>query len=112
MKSDQIRDPDRLFNNIAEKIATKPKEIGIELGLAISVLTNELETGEMRMKTGSKQALKMLELWQKSTNEDDLTYSVLAAALKKHGFVDCADKYCNSSTGNPMNIFFVHVLMV
>ena len=75
------------------------------------MLTNELETGEMRMLQGSRKALKMLQLWRKSVTEDDLTYSVLATALEKNGFRHCADKYCYTRIGNHMNVFFVHHLM-
>ena len=62
MKSGQITDPDRLFKNLAELIFDKYTEIGIDLGLKINVLTNELETGEVRMLKGSRKALKMLQL--------------------------------------------------
>ena len=94
VKSGQITDPDRLFNIIADEIYNKYTNIGIELGLTFSVLENELETGVIGMLQGSKKALKMLHLWRNSVKKDDLTYSVLAAALEKHGFGHCADKYC------------------
>ena len=102
MKSGQITDPDRLFKDLAELIFDKYTEIGIDLGLKISVLTNELETGEVRMLKGSRKALKMLQLWQQSVTKGEFTYSVLAAALEKNGHRNCAYKYCYT-TGNHMN---------
>ena len=112
VKSGQITDSDRLFNNIAVTICDKHQEIGIELGLDSIVLKNELETGMMVMKVGSKKAIKMLQLWRDSVAENDFTYSVLAAALVKHGFLSCARTHCFTSIGNLLNIiFFVHVLM-
>ena len=97
MKPGQITDSDRLFNDIAVYISDKYLELGIELGLPGQVLTNELETGILKMKIGSKKALKMLQLWRDSVDEDDCTYSVLAAALEKYGFQRCANKYCYTS---------------
>ena len=97
VKSGQITDPDRLFSDIANYIYDNYINIGIELGLKFYVLENELETGQMRTLQGSKKALKMLHLWRESVKDDDLTYSVLAAALEKHGFGNCADKYCYTS---------------
>ena len=94
VKSGQISDPDRLFNILALEICNKYTEIGIELGLEGIVLTNELETGEFKMLKGSRKALKMLQLWQQSVAEDSFTYSVLAAALEKHGCRACSHKYC------------------
>ena len=94
VKSGQITDPDRLFNNLALEICNKYTEIGIELGLEGKVLTNELETGEFKMLRGNRKALKMLQLWQQFVTEDSFTYSVLAAALEKHGFQRCAHEYC------------------
>ena len=102
MKFGQITDPDRLFNNICLDISGKYNEIGIELGLQGKVLRDELETGEYKMLQGSKKAIRMLQLWQDSVH-DDFTYSVLAAALEKHGFMRCSLKYCYTSdlcTGN------------
>ena len=96
VKSGQITDPDRLFNNLALVICNKYMEIGIELGLEGIVLTNELETGEFKMLPGNRKALKMLQLWQQSVAEDSFTYSVLAAALKKHRCRACAHQYCYS----------------
>ena len=59
------------------------------------------------MQQGSKKALKMLQLWQQSVDKDDFTYSVLAAALEKRGFRNCAHNYCyTSSTGNHITIHF------
>ena len=102
VKSGPILDPDRLFNNLSIEIYDNYKPIGIELGLQIEVLANELETGEFAMKKGSEKALKMLQLWKNNyVDEDDFTYSVLSDALVKHGFKRCAHKYCyTSSTGN------------
>ena len=97
VKSGQITDPDRLFSDIANYIYDNYINIGIELGLKFNVLENELETGQMRTLQGSKKALKMLQLWRESVKDNDLTYSVLAAALEKHGFENCADKYCYTS---------------
>ena len=111
MKSGPITDPDRLLNDLSAYIYDKYTEIGIELGLDYRVLRNELETGEFTMHQGSKKALKMLQLWRNSVKEDNFTYAVLAAALEKHGFGHCANKYCYTSIGNHMNIFLVHVLM-
>ena len=105
MKFGQITDPDRLFKDLAEFIFDEYTEIGIELGLKINVLTNELETGEIKMLKGSRKAIKMLQLWQRSVGEEDFTYSVLAAALEKQGFQNCANKYCYT-TGNIMDILF------
>ena len=98
VKSGQITDPDRLFNNLALDICKKYMEVGIELGLEGIVLENELETGGFQMLKGSRKALKMLQLWQQSVAEDSFTYSVLAAALEKHGCRACAHKYCYTSS--------------
>ena len=98
MKSGQITDPDRLFNNLAINISDKYIEIGLELGLEGKVLTNELETGKFTMLQGNKKAIRMLQLWQQSVKEDDFTYSVLGTALEKHGFKKCAHKYCYASS--------------
>ena len=97
VKSGLIADPDRLFSDLANYIYDNFINIGIELGLKYNVLENELETGHIKMLQGNKKALKMLQLWRESVKEDDLTYSVLAAALEKHGFGHCADKYCYTS---------------
>ena len=58
------------------------------------------------MGKDSNKAMKMLHLWRDSVSEEDCTYSVLAAALEKHGFLLYAHKYCYDvpSTGNHMNI--------
>ena len=66
-------------------------QIGLELGLSIEVLTSELE---FKMLQERRKALKMLQLWRDSVGEDECTYSVLAAALEKHGFQRCAHQYC------------------
>ena len=102
MKSGQITDPDCLFNNLAIYIHSKYMEIGIELGLKIDVLRNELETGQFMMLPGNRKALQMLQLWQQSVTKDNFTYSVLAAALEKHGFGSCAYEHCYTA-GNHMN---------
>ena len=98
MKSGQIKDSDRLFNDLSVHICDKYIELGIELGLEHKVLTNELETGKFTMLQGSKKAMMMFQLWRDSVAEDDFTYSVLAAALEKHGFLRCALKYCYTDT--------------
>ena len=69
-------------------------QIGLELGLSIEVLTSELETGGFVLLQGRRKALKMLQLWRDSVGEDKFTYSVLAAALEKHGLRRCAHQYC------------------
>ena len=110
--SGQIKNPDRLFNDLAAHIYTKYMKIGIELGLKSRVLEDELETGRFGSLQGSEKALKMLQLWQNDVTEDDLTYSVLAAALEKHGFRRFADTYCYTScicTGN--HLLCMHVVM-
>ena len=102
VKSGPISDPDRLFNDLSLKICDKYTQIGIELGLQIEVLTDELETGKFATMKGSEKALRMLQLWKNnSVDEDNFTYSVLSAALVKHGFRRWAHKYCyTSSIGN------------
>ena len=102
--SGQITDSDRLFNNISIEICTKYTELGIELGLQSKVLTNELETGAFVMLPGNRKAMKMLQLWRDSVSKVkvNFTYSVLAAALEKHGFHRCAYEYCYTSIGNHM----------
>ena len=109
MKSGKITDSDHLFIDLAIQIHNKYTDIGIELGLESKVLSNELETGKFEMLQAHKKAIKMLQLWQAYVSEDDFTYSVLAAALEKHGFHQCAQKYCYT-TGNHMK-FIVRVLM-
>ena len=94
VKSGQITDPDRLFNDLSLHISDKYMQVGIELGLDDKVLRDELETGELKMQQGSKKALRMLQLWRDSVGEDKCTYSVLAAALEKHGLRRCAHQYC------------------
>ena len=69
-------------------------QIGIELGLSIEVLTSELETGMFVLLQGRRKALRMLQLWRNSVGEHECTYSVLAAALEKHGLRRCAYQYC------------------
>ena len=97
VKSGQITDSDRLFNDLSVHICDKYTEVGLELGLPLEVLTNELETGILEMATGSKKALKMLQLWRQSVKAEDFTYSVLAAALEKQRFQCYAHKYCYTS---------------
>ena len=105
MKSSKITNPDRLFNDLSIEISEKYHQIGIELGLQSKVLTDELETGIFKMLKGSEKALRMLQLWRDSAHEDKCTYSVLAAALEKHGFQRCALHCCDaSSTGKHMII--------
>ena len=104
VKSGQIKDPDRLFLDLSIDIHEKYIEIGIELGLQGKVLKDELETGKFAILQGSKKAMKMLQLWQQSLDEEDFTYSVLAAALEKHGFRCCARKYCYTTIGNHMSV--------
>ena len=98
MKSGHITDSDCLFKDLALYISDKYQEVGVELGLKGEVLTDELETGRLKMEIGSKKALKMLQLWRDSVNKDNCTYSVLAAALEKHGFQRCADSFCYTSS--------------
>ena len=109
MKSGKITDYDRLFNHLANQIHNKYTDIGIELGLESKVLSHELETGIFKMLQAHQKAVRMLQLWHVYVSEDDFTYSVLAAALEKHGFHQCAQKYCYT-TGNHMK-FIVRVLM-
>ena len=94
VKSSQITDPDRLFNDLSLHICDKYMQIGLELGLRIEVLTSELETGTLMILQGRRKALRMLQLWRDSVGEDECTYSVLAAALEKHGLRRCAQQYC------------------
>ena len=98
VKSGSITDSDRLFNDISVIIYNKYIELGVELGLKAQVLRNELETGALMMQPGNKKAMEMLQRWKQSIDEDEFTYSVLAAALEKHGFVRCAHQYCYTST--------------
>ena len=78
VKSGQITDPDRLFNDLSLPICDKYMQIGIELGLSIEVLTSELETGRFVLLQGGRKALRMLQLWRESVGEHECTYSVLA----------------------------------
>ena len=106
VKSGKITDPDRLFNNISKHIFERYTEVGIQLGLKGEVLTDELETGGFKMLQGSRKALKMLQLWQRSVTEDDFTYSVLAAALEEEDFINCADRYCYTTGNHMINVSF------
>ena len=108
--SGQITNYDRLFNDLSLEIGNKYISIGIELGLRIQVLHEELETGVFTISPAYKKSEKMLHLWRNyCTTEDDFTYSVLSAALEKHGLRRCALKYCYTSSissGIHMNYFF------
>ena len=103
MKFGQIKDSDQLFKDIAKCIYNKYIQVGTNLGLKYNVMENELETGRLLMETGDRKALKMLQLWQRSVTEYDCTYSVLAAALEKEDFKNCAYEHCYT-TGNHINI--------
>ena len=98
--SDSIKDPDRLFNNLAVEIGSKYEEVGIYLGLTYKMMKEKLETDAFLKLTASmeasssEKALMMLQLWKDSVAEEDLTYSKLAAALEKNHFNHCAHKYC------------------
>ena len=102
LKSGPITDPDRLFNDLSIHIGDKYMQIGNELGLQYNYLENELHTEALTIKPTNQKAMKMLHLWHKYVVDDNFTYSVLAAALEKHGLRRCADEYCYS-TGNCMN---------
>ena len=82
----QITDPDCLFSDLSKDIGEKYDQIGIALGLKYKHLENELETGEFKMKSAYKKAMKMLHLWKESATKEECTYDVLAAALEKIGF--------------------------
>ena len=60
---------------------------------------------------GNKKASRMLQLWRDSVSEDNCTYSVLAAALEKHGYQRCAYKYCYI-TGIPTRINSKLILVI
>ena len=94
VKSGQITDPDRMFNDLSLIICNKYMEIGVELGLKYQFLHNELETGMSVTELGNKKSMKMLKLWQQSIDKDHFTYSVLATALEKYGFHDAARDLC------------------
>ena len=94
VKSGQITNPDRLFNDLSKDIGVKYSDIGYELGLTFDVMENELETGTYENKTADKKAMKMLQLWKKSATEEEFTYAVLAAALEKWGLNSYAEQYC------------------
>ena len=100
VKSGQIVDPDRLFNDLSFVISEKYKAIGVDLGLNYQLLCNELETGKYEMKRGNEKAMKMLQMWQQSSSqsEDRFTYSVLATALEKYGFNEAAREFCYTKT--------------
>ena len=94
VKSGPIKDPDRLFKDVSKDIGDKYEDVGIDLGVAYQTLQNELEIVPFNMLPVNKKAMKMLHLWKKYITEEELTYSVLAAALEKNGLRHCADKYC------------------
>ena len=94
VKTGPIKDPDRLFNNVAMDIGSKYKEVGVDLGLSYKRLENELDSGVLAMQPASKKAFKMLQLWKDSVAEEDSTYSKLAAALEKNDLNRCASMYC------------------
>ena len=95
VKSGQINNPDRMFNDLSFVIHDKYMEIGVDLGLGYDYLHNQLETpGVSVTETGNKKAMKMLKLWQQFIDKDHFTYSVLATALEKYGFRDAARNFC------------------
>ena len=106
VKSGQIVDPDRLFNDLSFVISEKYKAIGVDLGLNYQSLCNELETGKYETKRGNEKAMKMLQMWQQSTShsEDRFTYSVLATALEKYGFQEAARRFCYCNTKVTFNL--------
>lgn len=75
-------------------ISDKYEEVGLELGLPYNVLRSELESGVYMMYPGHKKATRMLHLWRESCDKENFSYSVLAAALEKHGLQRCAQEYC------------------
>ena len=104
VKSGQITNCDRMFNDLALIICDKYEQIGIELGLEYQTLCDELGTGMFAMKKGSEKAMKMLQLWQQSVDEDHFTYSVLAAALEKHGHKQAALKFCYTDASSNVRV--------
>ena len=114
VKSGQINDPDRMFNDLSFVIHDKYMEIGVDLGLGYDYLHNQLETSGLSVtETGNKKAMKMLKLWQQSINKDHFTYSVLATTLEKYGFHDAAYKYCYTEASEDRGMMFcVHERIV
>ena len=111
VKFGQITDHDHLFKDIAKCIYNnKYIQVGTNLGLKYNVMENELETGRFSMQTGDIKAMEMLHLWRKSVHEDKCTYSVLAAALEKEDFKNCAYEYCYT-TGNQMQYLIIILYM-
>ena len=94
MKSGQITNPDRLFNDLSKDIGKNYSDIGYELGLTFNVMENELETGIYEMKPAPMKAMKMLQLWKESVTQEKFTYAVLADALEEKGLKRYAEKYC------------------
>ena len=98
LKTGQITDPDRLFNDIAIVICDKFMEIGIELIGDYQRLHNELETGEIKTALGNIKAMRMLQLWKASSDKENFTYAKLAAALEKYNFQNCACEFCYTTS--------------
>ena len=95
LKPGSIKDPDRMFNDLAQDIGKYYAEIGVNLGLKQRRLDNELDSGHFMMLPDNKKAMKMLTMWKQSVTEESFTYSALAAALEKDDLLkECADKYC------------------
>ena len=84
VKSGQITDPDRLFNDLAVHICDKYMQIGIELGLGIEVLTSELETVILRER---RKALRMLQLWRDLSVKTSVPILCLLLLLKSMDLV-------------------------
>ena len=94
VKPGSIKEPDRLFNQLAKEIGDKYKQVGIDLGLTFQNQQNALETGPYANAQADQRALKMLNLWQKQSPDKDFTYSILATALENNSLQRSADKYC------------------
>ena len=90
VKSGQITDSDRLFNDLSEHIGENYDTIGLELGLSYKVLQHEVGSTTLPRR----KAMKMLQLWKDSANKEEFTYAVLAAALEKWGLKSCAEEHC------------------
>ena len=114
VKSGQINNPDRMFNDLSFVIHDKYMEIGVDLGLGYDELHNQLETSGVSVtETGNKKAMKMLKLWEKFIDKDLFTYSLLATTLEKYGFHDAAYKFCYTEASKDGSmIFCVHERIV